>query len=493
MWGMNRPVKRVAAAACALTAVAWAATATIGGAAVAGTGADSGGTTGWGGVEAAGLPAADSDAGSAVFVPESIHIGRIRIDQGGPGSISDCEQQFSLPCYDPAELQQAYDLPALYGKGLTGKGTTIVVVDAYGSPTIWNDLVQFDGTYGLPNPSLKIIKPAGRVPSYNSSNAAMVGWAGETTLDVEYSHAIAPGANILVVETPTADNNAAADFNKAEDYVVKHHLGDVISQSFGTAEQAMGSAKAIQSFRGAYKDAEKYHVTVLAAAGDTGATDQVAVGNDLYTYAVTQWPATDPLVTAVGGSEVHLDSSGNKTSPDTVWNDTDNQAANQLLNSDNGPSAIATGGGRSSVFSRPSYQNGVRKTVGGSRGIPDVSMNGACSSAVNVYQSFPGEQPGWYAVCGTSESTPMFAGIVALAAQKAGHSLGLINPALYKLSGEDALGIVRITSGNNTVTFPQNGASYTVRGYTARNGYSRVAGVGTINAQYFVPELARLG
>jgi subtilase family serine protease len=488
---MNCSVKRVAAAACVLAAAAWGVTTSIGGAAASGSTAVGPGTTGWGGQNTGGLPVAN--AADAVFVPEAIHVGRIHIDQGGPGSISDCIMQFNLPCYDPAELQQAYGLNGLYSQGITGAGTTIVIVDAYGSPTISKDLAQFDSTYTLPNPSLTIIRPAGHVPSYNQSNPTMVGWAGETTLDVEYSHAIAPEAHILLVETPTASNNAAADFNKAEDYVVKHHLGDVISQSFGTTEQAMGSAKTVQSFRGAYKDAERYHVTVLAAAGDTGATDPVAVGSNLYTYAVTQWPATDPLVTAVGGSEVHLNASGNRTSPDTVWNDTYNKAANQLLNSNNGPFAIATGGGRSTMFGRPSYQNGVRKTVGGSRGIPDVSMNGACASAVNVYQSFGGQQAGWYAVCGTSESSPMFAGIVALADQKAGHSLGLINPALYKLSAEHAPGIVEITSGSNTVTFPQNGHTYTVHGYTARNGYSRVAGVGTINAQYFVPELAQLG
>lgn len=110
-----------------------------------------------------------------------------------------------------------------------------------------------------------------------------------------------------------------------------------------------------------------------------------------------------------------------------------------------------------------------------------------------MYQSFGGEQPGWYAVCGTSESAPLLAGVVALAAQQAGHDLGAINPALYKLASGHAKGIITVTQGNNTVSFSQNGKSYTVHGYYARNGYSLVAGVGTINAQYFVPELAKLG
>jgi subtilase family serine protease len=438
-----------------------------------------------------------NDAQGAVpgpaFAPDIITLGVARPDDS-PDTIADCQQAFNVACYNPSELQQAYGTVGLYSRGINGKGTTIVVVDPYGSPTIWNDLVHFDSAYGLPNPpSLSIIKPDGRVPSFNQNNAQMVSWAQETTLDVEYSHAMAPGAKILLVETPTAGSYAASDFNRAETYVVKHHLGEVISQSFGTTEQAIGSPQVVDEFRTAYTDAAAAHITVLAAAGDTGATDPEATGSNLYTYPVTQWPATDPLVTAVGGTELTLDSSGTRTAPDTVWNDTYNRAANQLQDSANGPNAIATGGGKSVLFSRPSYQNTVRQTVGSMRGIPDVSMNGACSSPVNVYDGFPGEQANWYVVCGTSESTPLFAGIVALADQAAGHPLGLINPALYKLAAERAPGIVPVTSGNNSVEFTQGGRRYWVGGYTARNGYSRAAGVGTIDAQYLVPELAKLG
>ncbi|HEY1625433.1 MAG TPA: S53 family peptidase [Streptosporangiaceae bacterium] len=426
------------------------------------------------------------------FTPDIITLGTRPDD--APDTIADCQQAFSVACYDPAEIQQAYGTSGLYSQNITGKGTTIVVVDPYGSPTMWKDLVTFDSAYGLRNPpSLTIIKPAGHVPAYNRNNAEMVSWAGETTLDVEYSHAMAPGAKILLVETPTAGSYAAADFDKAETYVAKHHLGDVISQSFGTTEQAIGPKTDVNLFRGAFLDAEAAHITVLAAAGDTGATDPRASGNNLYTYPVTQWPATDPLVTAVGGTELTLNSAGTRTARDKVWNDTYNHAANQLQNSANGPSAIATGGGKSVLFSRPSYQDSVRQAVGSMRGIPDVSMNGACSSPVNVYEGFAGQQAGWYVVCGTSESTPLFAGIVALADQKAGHPLGLINPALYKLAAEHAQGVVPVSSGNNSVEFTQIKHKYWVHGYTARDGYSRAAGVGTIDAQYFVPELAKLG
>ena len=119
-------------------------------------------------------------------------------------------------------------------------------------------------------------------------------------------------------------------------------------------------------------------------------------------------------------------------------------------------------------------------------------MSAACTGVVNIYQSFGGQPAGWYALCGTSEATPLFAGIVALADQVAGHPLGLINPALYKLAAEHAPGIVSVRSGTNTVSFRQGGHSHTVPGFGARAGYSLTAGLGTVNAQYLVPELARL-
>jgi subtilase family serine protease len=343
-------------------------------------------------------------------------------------------------------------------------------------------------------PSLKIIRPAGKVPPFNPNNANMVGWASETTLDVEWAHAIAPGAKILLVETPGGGKAGTVSMPQivtAEKYVIKHHLGHVISQSFVATEQAVGGA-AIRSLRGAYLAAYSSHVTVLAGSGDSGATGFQSNQQSYYTSPVTSWPASDPLVTAVGGTRLNLDASGQRKSADTVWNDTYSKTANQLVNGNNGPNPLASGGGKSVVFGRPSYQNGVRGTVGGHRGVPDISMSAACTGAVNVYQSFGGQPAGWYALCGTSESTPMFAGIVALADQVAGHPLGLINPALYKLASAHLPGLVSVRSGNNTVSFRQGGRSHTVHGFGARAGYNLAAGLGTVNAQYFVPELARL-
>jgi subtilase family serine protease len=110
--------------------------------------------------------------------------------------------------------------------------------------------------------------------------------------------------------------------------------------------------------------------------------------------------------------------------------------------------------------------------------------------ALYTYQSFAGQTPGWYPTCGTSEATPLFAGIVALADQVAHHPLGLINPALYEMSASHAPGLLDVTRGNNTVAFEQYGRPQLVKGFSARPGYDLASGVGTVDAAKFVPELA---
>jgi subtilase family serine protease len=419
-----------------------------------------------------------------------MHIGRV---QAGPPTTADCEKAYKVACYEPAQIQQAYDLPGLYASGVTGRGATIVIVDSFGSPTIRNDLSVFDRTFGLPAPlSFKIIQPAGQVPPYHPNNSDMVGWAGETTLDVEYAHTVAPGANILLVETPVSETEGVHGFPQivaAEEYVLRHHLGDVISQSFSATEQTFPTAAAVQALRGAYQLAQRDHVTVLAASGDSGAADVKMDQSTYYPFPVTSWPDSDPLVTGVGGTQLHFNARGQPTAP-TVWNDTYNQAANAFADGNAGPNPLAGGGGRSVLFGRPSYQDGVRNVVGNHRGVPDISMSAACNGSVDTYGTFGGAPAGWSPACGTSEATPLFAGIVALADQVAGHSLGLINPALYRLAAAGAPGIVDVRSGNNTASFSQGGRQRVVRGFAATSGYDLASGVGTVNAAYFVRELA---
>jgi subtilase family serine protease len=179
------------------------------------------------------------------------------------------------------------------------------------------------------------------------------------------------------------------------------------------ARPGSGDFSSLLNLRFAFKDALAYGVTVLAASGDDGATNAESDGSTLYPMRVNSWPSSDPLVTSVGGSMLNLDNNGNKLSPDVVWND-----------------AFGAGGGMSAVFKRPIYQIGVTKDVGKSRGTPDISMSAAVNGGAWVYVSFGGISTGWHIVGGTSEASPIFSGIVALASQAAGHRLGLINPAL---------------------------------------------------------------
>jgi subtilase family serine protease len=425
--------------------------------------------------------------------------------EAAPDSVAaaDCSQTYQLACLGADQIEQAYGLSALYAKGITGSGTTIAIVDPYGSPTIAADLGVFDAQFGLPAASLTVIQPAGAIPPYDPSDSNRVAWATETTLDVEYAHAAAPGAKILLAETPIDNSDVVLGLPQivtAEQYLLKHYHVDVISQSFTVTEQTLpskaaaaaggpGQSNTVDALRGAYVQAQAQHVTVVASSGDTGAAGTDLTGVDYYTHAAASYPGSDPLVTSVGGTGLRLDANGDRTAPDTVWNDTYDSAVNQADEPNAGPNPLASGGGTSILFGRPSYQDAVANVVGNARGEPDVSMSAGCSAPVVTYQSFGGKSPGWYPSCGTSEATPLFAGVVALADQEAGHDLGLINPALYQLAAQHAAGIIPVTSGNNTVSFNQQNKDYTVRGYDARNGYSMAAGVGSIDAAAFVPEL----
>ena len=403
-------------------------------------------------------------------VPFAIPIGAI--PGARPPTIAQCKASYGVPCYGPPQLRAAYDMASLYKAGHEGKGKTIVLVDAYGSPSITTDLAGFDQGFGLPAPpSFKIIYPVGKPTGGNSS------WATETTLDVEWAHAMAPQSNILLVVTPVNETIGTAGFPqivKAEEYVLSHKLGDVISQSFGAAEQTFPSHKSIMALRGAYTLAAKDKVTVLASSGDQGASSYSnAAGTTYFTKRVVNWPASDPLVTGIGGTQLHLTQAGARTSPDNVWNDT------ALAG---GPAS--GGGGASSVFPRPGFQSSVSSVTGTHRGVPDVSLSAAIDGAAIIYRS------GSYTlVGGTSWASPTFAGIVAIADQVAGHDLGDLNAALYTL-GSGTAGLPDITAGNNTVSFSQGGKSYTVKGYTAVKGYDLASGLGTVDGAKLVAALA---
>jgi subtilase family serine protease len=407
-----------------------------------------------------------------------------------PPTTADCEAQIGIACYAPFQFQKAYNLGPLYKRGMNGAGETIVIVDSYGFSGIGQELKTFDKSFDIPPPpNFTILQPEGPIPPFNATKRPqMVGWAQETSLDVEYAHAIAPGANILLVETPVAETIGVTGFPQivaAENYVIDHHLGDVITQSFAAPEQTFPDAASLLRLRSAYKNAAANGVTVLAASGDQGPSGPKTLtpqgfAATYYLRRVAEWPSDDPLVTGVGGLQLFLNANGKPTQPAAVWNDT------ALFGS-----PAAGGGGTSSIFARPSYQNGVASVVGSSRGFPDIAMSAAVNGAALVYLNANAAQgpAGFYLIGGTSEASPEFSGIIAIADQVAGHGLGLINPALYAMEAAGDPGIVDVTAGTNTVTFPQGGSTHTVRGFAAVDGYDLSSGVGTINAALFIPEL----
>jgi subtilase family serine protease len=420
----------------------------------------------------------------ATAVPSVAGAPALRVPSQAPLSIAQCLATMSIRCYTPVQYRTAYDLNPLYSSNITGKGRTIMIVDSFGSPTIRPDLAAFDKQWGFPDPPALNIYKVGRIPTFNANNATMDGWAEETTLDVEYAHAIAPGATIALVETPVAETEGVTGFPQmmsAEKLLIDQGVGDVISMSFGATENtfpgfAKGNYSSLLRLRYAFADAARHHVTVLAAAGDSGATDDEANGAMLYPYRVSNWPSSDPLVTSVGGTQLFLAQDGSKIQPDQVWNDRFG----------------AGGGGVSAIFRRPLFQNGVRNVVGNSRGTPDISMSAAIDGGCWVYESFEPTGRGWELFGGTSEATPLFAGIVALADQMANRRLGNINTALYALgalsqgkNGPSRTGIVDVTTGDNNFGG--------VTGYTAGRGYTLASGWGTIDANLFVHALARLG
>jgi subtilase family serine protease len=427
-----------------------------------------------------------------------------------PPTTALCESELGIACYEPFQLQRAYDLQPLFDQGIDGRGETIVIVDAFGSPSIASDLQAFDQSFGLPAPpSFNVITPEGAPgPASACGNdpygcSDYYGWTDETSLDVEWSHVMAPDASILLVETPSSETEGIQGFPDivaAENYVIDHHLGQVITQSFGATEQTFSPGQ-IYGLRSAYINAEEHGVTVLAASGDQGSTDYLGDSTCCYSTRAIDWPSSDPLVTAVGGTQLHLNANGYATAPASVWNDPSTIAGVPAPTYTWG----ASGGGLSTVFSRPAFQDGVARVVGNSRGTPDISMSAAVNGAVDFYDSTdPSLSPGWSIVGGTSEASPLFSGVVALADQEAGHSLGYINPALYQLAQRPFNGIVPIWSGNNTYTFciaadisASSGACasssdlVTVPGFAANGYYNDATGWGTVDGARFVPALAR--
>jgi subtilase family serine protease len=384
-----------------------------------------------------------------------------------------CRDNFGLACYSPQEIRTAYGLNGLIDAGMVGAGQTIVIIDSFGSPTLAADLSVFDAGYGLPDPpSLTVLSPLGSVP-FDPNDNTMVNWAFETTLDVQWAHAMAPGAAIVVLTSPIAETEGVQglpEFLALEKYALDHHLGKIISQSWAATENTLFASVAgpqgpqvIADYQAFYARAAAESVTVLAAAGDTGSANVESDSVTFYTFPTVNFPASSPLVTAVGGTNLIADTSGNYQS-ETVWND----------------GSGSGGGGISQIFQEPFYQRfslpkHVQAELAGKRGIPDVSYHADCVNFILVYSGFLPGGEGYYFICGTSEGSPQWAGIVADLNQYAGRPLGFLNPTLYAVGG---LGGFRqfgrdITVGTN--------AFLGVPGYSAASGWDLATGWGTPN------------
>jgi subtilase family serine protease len=323
--------------------------------------------------------------------------------------------------YTPAQVARAYGFDRT---ALTGAGQTIAVVTAFNAPTVAEDLATFDRTFGLPDPSLKIVNQTGGAPAGPSDP----GWALETALDVEWAHAVAPQANILLVQ---ANSATYTDLTTAIDYA-RHQPGvSVVSMSFGGPEfpQELRYDSVLTTPPG------RGGITFVAGSGDSGAG--------------TVWPAASPNVLSVGGTAL-LTGPGGAYAGEVGW--------------------PGSGGGVSLYEREPAYQLGVQTT--GRRGTPDVAYDAAPQTGFAVYQG-----GAWQTVGGTSAGAPQWAGLLALADQRrAQQGLGPLNQAQSRLYNLPAGDFHDVVFGSN--------------GYFAGVGYDYVTGLGSPVGNRLVSDLA---
>jgi subtilase family serine protease len=414
-------------------------------------------------------------------------------------------------CFTPLAMQNSYNLTPLLNAGNEGQGVTIAIIDSFGNPNMASDLANFDTQMGLPHmcgepgaacgagiPTFQHVYWNGKTqvksPPPGSNGTGLQnrdGWTVETALDVEWAHAMAPLANILNVTTNPAETQGVQGFPtmmNAEQFIVDNHQAAVITQSFGAVEEGFGSTQSLLNLRHAFISAAADGVTVLASSGDGGSANspKTPVKNPSpFPFPTVNWPASDPLVTGVGGTYLCTDPTTG-TTVDTADPPTNCQpSANPASNREIG--WIDSGGGFSHIFATPAYQDSLptgSTAIGSMRGVPDVAFQASSRTGPLVYAT-GGSAGGWFIVGGTSCSSPQFAGLVAIADQMAGHSLGQINPTLYQLASGQNYGtyFYDVTTGNNQ-------ADPSVTGYNATKGWDPVTGLGTPNAETLVPALA---
>jgi subtilase family serine protease len=428
----------------------------------------------------------------------------------------------SIRCFTPAAMENAYNLLPLYAAGNQGQGVTIAIIDSFGNPNMASDLANFNSQMNLPHmcgepgqscgagiptfqhlfwngkTEVKAAPPNSQSPGEEDRNA----WALETSLDVEWAHAIAPKANILNVTTNPAETQGVQGLPammNAEQFIVDNHQASVITQSFGAVEEGFNSTQSLLNLRHAFVSAAANGVTVLASSGDGGTANAVrtpVTNPTTVPFPTVNWPASDPLVTGVGGTYLCTNpvTGAGVDSTDPPVNCQSHPGVREV-------GWVDSGGGFSHVFTRPGYQNTLpagSTAIGDMRGVPDVAFQASARTGPLVYDTAPGDaqgglacaggdpcSAGWYVVGGTSCSSPEFAGVVAIASQIAGHGLGQINPTLYKLASGPNPGafFFDVTTGNNQ-TDPS------IPGFPATTGWDPITGLGTPNAANLAPALA---
>jgi subtilase family serine protease len=371
--------------------------------------------------------------------------------------------QLGRLCYTPQMIRDAYDFPKGRG-GASGEGQTVIVAVAYGSPFLEADLAAFNAQFGLPGADVTVVPQAHPSGAPASSDPAVLqNWALETSLDVEWVHALAPDAKIVVAVAATDDGS---DFFEMESEVLEQYPGAVLAQSFG-ADEAMLAAlapEALDAFDQLYAQAALAGGTIVSATGDVGT-------------AFISYPASSPFSLAVGGTM-------GSPYPGGLWN-RGRYGGEQAWSE---PGLGAGGGGVSSVYPVPLWQLGV--TGSPRRALPDVSYNAAINGGVII--AFGGR---FGVIGGTSASAPQWAAIVALANQPREQNhrgrLGLVAPLLYLLARDRSTyrqDFHDITAGANDLVLPQFGVS--VPGVAASEGYDLATGLGTPDVARLVKDLA---
>ena len=441
-----------------------------------------------------------------------------------------------IHCNYPSEIRSWYGVDQVANQGA---GQTIVLVDAYGTPTGTADLQKFHDTFfpTLPKPDYEqVCKNSCKTFSSSdalgvSGPAAAAGWAGEATLDIEWAYAIAPRAHIVLLAVPPAETLGVQGFpnlfKAMSDAIDAYPPGTVFSQSFGVSEDTFGGAAQTQTakFDAVYKKAAAKGDTMLASSGDDGTTGTSKQHKETTTFdhPTVGWPASSPYVTAVGGTQLQRDW---KWSPDSnvpfdpqtgarnraYWKSEPDAAGSEAVWNESW-APIATGGGPSAIYSRPPYQDPVAARIGDGgdhRGVPDLAWNAAVNGGVPVYTSFYPDTNGparWHIFGGTSAASPQIAGLIALGheQQKAAGKkpLGFLNPLLYA-NGENGgayndivarqYGTVVSGSLKNNELFAQNPDGSTtlpgpIPGWDTTGGWDQTTGFGTPHAQPFLTAL----